>query len=77
MQRSALLFALGFWCGLANEAAAQPALERLENQVRNRGASDEAEQDGETQDQADQTGYLGVVADDRMEQGKGDRKSVV
>ena len=73
MQRSAILLVVGFWCGLPNWAAAQPALERLENQVRNRGASGEAEPEGATEDQADQTGYLGVIADDRKEQGKGVR----
>jgi serine protease Do len=72
MQRFAILLVVGFWCGRANWAAAQPALERLENQVRNRGAAG-AEPEGQADAPADNTGYLGVVADDRTESGKGVR----
>jgi S1-C subfamily serine protease len=48
-------------------------LEKLEQQVRNRGAAADAGDDSGPSDAADSNGYLGVVADDRLEQGKGVR----
>jgi S1-C subfamily serine protease len=59
----------GLCSGYAATALAQPALERLEQQVRERspGAGDQ------TGAGIDNTGYLGVVADDRMDSGKGVR----
>lgn len=74
MRRSALLLLAGFFysSAFASPAVAQSALERLEQQVRNRGeaaAGDKSSPPGV----GDRIGYLGVVADDRLEQGKGVR----
>ena len=75
MPRLALPFVAGCLCclGLASTAAAQSALERLEKQVRNRGESNAADEKAKPSDDADNTGYLGVVADDRQDIGKGVR----
>ena len=75
MPRHALSFVAGclFCLGLASTAAAQSALERLEKQVRNRGESNLAGEKAQPADDADNTGYLGVVADDRQDIGKGVR----
>lgn len=73
MQRlSCLLMVAGLCCSNAATALAQPALERLEQQVRERspGGAGAASAAGQA---ADNTGYLGVVADDRMDAGKGVR----
>ena len=74
MRRSALLLLATclYLSAFASPAVAQSALERLEQQVRNRGES--AAGDTSTLPGAgDNVGYLGVVADDRLEQGKGVR----
>ncbi len=71
MQRlSCLLMVAGCCCSNAATALAQPALERLEQQVRERSPGGAANQAGPA---GDNTGYLGVVADDRMDAGKGVR----
>ncbi|HUY91112.1 MAG TPA: PDZ domain-containing protein [Pirellulales bacterium] len=68
------LFAGSLCCVcLASSAAAQSALEKLEQQVRNRGASDGAAETTKPSSADDNTGYLGVVADDRLDLGKGVR----
>ncbi len=70
MQRlSCWLMVAGLCCGSAATAQAQPALERLEQQVRERSPGG-ANQTGAA---VDNTGYLGVVADDRLDSGKGVR----
>jgi S1-C subfamily serine protease len=73
MQRSlVLLCALSFGFGITGRAAAQPALERLEQQVRERSQNAPRER-ADAGGAEDNTGYLGLVADDRLDQQKGVR----
>ena len=75
MRVSVLSLVSGFLCSICctSPAIAQSALERLEQQVRNRGSSEGADEAAKPSGPVDNAGYLGVVADDRLEQGKGVR----
>lgn len=68
-----VLVAVLLWNGVSGRAGAQPALERLEEQVRGlveRGGPGEA---GGRPPAGREPGYLGVVADDRQDLGAGVR----
>jgi len=84
---SACAVALLFWPGAALPASAQPILERLEKKIRNRlaqpAATDQAGAPAATPAKkpaqqpaaktGSQPGYLGVVADDKQDRGRGVR----
>jgi C-terminal processing protease CtpA/Prc len=68
-----LVMLLAWWIALS-PAMAQPALERLERQIRDRTQSPDAPSlESQPGGESSQPGYLGLVADDQKDRGRGVR----